>query len=80
MLRPLRPARDRGRVDRACRSRRFRRRRRRITPPDVLVKNVTLEVVDIIQKDKDIQDRRPRRRVIALIEAKVAAALQLRRA
>jgi len=31
-----------------------------MTPPDVLVKTVTLEVVDIIQKDKEIQkgDRR----------------------
>jgi hypothetical protein len=25
------------------------------TPPDVLVKNVTLEVIDIIAKDKEIQ-------------------------
>ena len=32
--------------------------------PDVLVKNVTLEVVDIIRKDKDIQEggSAPRRR------------------
>ncbi len=38
--------------------------------PDVLVKNVTLEVVDIIQKDKDIQAG-DRKKVIALIETKV---------
>ena len=41
-----------------------------IQAPDVLVKNVTLEVVDIIKKDKDIQ-KGDRRKVIALIEAKV---------
>ena len=41
-----------------------------IQAPDVLVKAVTLEVVDIIQKDKDIQ-KGDRRKVIALIEAKV---------
>jgi phospholipid transport system substrate-binding protein len=38
--------------------------------PDVLVKTVTLEVVDIIQKDKDIQ-KGDRKKVIALIETKV---------
>ena len=38
--------------------------------PDVLVKTVTQEVVDIIQKDKDIQAG-DRKKVIALIEAKV---------
>jgi phospholipid transport system substrate-binding protein len=38
--------------------------------PDVLVKNVTLEVVDIIQKDKDIQAG-DRKKVIALIESRV---------
>ncbi|HLX80055.1 MAG TPA: ABC transporter substrate-binding protein [Burkholderiales bacterium] len=38
--------------------------------PDALVKAVTLEVVDIIQKDKDIQSGN-RQKVIALIEAKV---------
>ena len=38
--------------------------------PDLLVKNVTLEVVDIIQKDKDIQ-KGDRKKVIALIEVKV---------
>ena len=43
------------------------------TPPDVLVKTVTLEVVDILQKDKEIQDGTPagRKKVIALIETKV---------
>jgi len=41
-----------------------------IVAPDVLVKSVTLEVVDIIQKDKDIQQG-DRKKVIALIEAKV---------
>jgi phospholipid transport system substrate-binding protein len=41
-----------------------------IQAPDVLVKTVTLEVVDIIQKDKDIQQG-DRKKVIALIEAKV---------
>src|SRR5688572_26156352 len=41
-----------------------------VAAPDQLVKNVTLEVVDIIQKDKDIQ-KGDRKKVIALIEAKV---------
>ena len=41
-----------------------------ILAPDLLVKTVTLEVVDIIQKDKDIQ-KGDRKKVIALIEAKV---------
>ena len=41
-----------------------------IPAPDLLVKNVTLEVVDIIRKDKDIQQG-DRKKVIALIEAKV---------
>lgn len=40
------------------------------TPPDLLVKNVTLEVVDIIRNDKDIQSG-DRKKVVALIEAKV---------
>lgn len=40
------------------------------TPPDVLVKNVTLEVVDIVRNDKDIQAG-DRKKVVALIEAKV---------
>lgn len=38
--------------------------------PDVLVKNVTLEVVDIVRSDKDIQAG-DRKKVVALIEAKV---------
>ena len=38
--------------------------------PDALVKEVTLEVADIIQKDKDIQ-KGDRKKVIALVEAKV---------
>lgn len=37
--------------------------------PDVLVKNVTLEVVDLLQKDKGL--REDRAKLIALIEAKV---------
>ena len=43
------------------------------TPPDVLVKTVTLEVVDILKSDKDIQggNAAGRKKVIALIEAKV---------
>jgi len=41
-----------------------------ITPPDLLVKNVTLEVVEIIGRDKDIQTG-DRRKVVALIETKV---------
>ena len=41
-----------------------------LTPPDVLVKTVTLEVVDIVSKDKDIQAG-DRRKVIELIETKV---------
>ena len=41
-----------------------------IPAPDQLVKTVTLEVVDIIQKDKDIQ-KGDRKKVVALIEAKV---------
>jgi len=41
-----------------------------VTAPDALVKTVTLEVVDIIQKDKDIQ-KGDRKKVVALIEAKV---------
>ncbi|MBM3351971.1 MAG: ABC transporter substrate-binding protein [Betaproteobacteria bacterium] len=38
--------------------------------PDLLVKNVTLEVMDIIRSDKDIQAGE-RKKVISLIEAKV---------
>jgi phospholipid transport system substrate-binding protein len=41
-----------------------------VPAPDVLVKTVTLEVIDIIQKDKDIQ-KGDRKKVIALIETKV---------
>ena len=37
--------------------------------PDVLVKNVTLEVIDIIQKDKDYQ--KDKKKIIGLINAKV---------
>lgn len=40
------------------------------TPPDVLVKTVTLEVVDVIAKDKEIQAGN-HRKVIDLVEAKV---------
>jgi phospholipid transport system substrate-binding protein len=44
-----------------------------VMPPDVLVKNVTLEVVDILRKDKEIQEggAAGRKKVIALIETKV---------
>ncbi|MFZ1907723.1 MAG: ABC transporter substrate-binding protein [Burkholderiales bacterium] len=41
-----------------------------MTPPDVLVKQVTLEVVSIIKSDKDIQSG-DRQKIIGLIEAKV---------
>lgn len=41
-----------------------------IQAPDVLVKTVTLEVVDIIRQDKDIQAG-DRKKVIALIETRV---------
>jgi phospholipid transport system substrate-binding protein len=41
-----------------------------IQAPDALVKSVTLEVVEIILKDKDIQ-KGDRKKVIALIEIKV---------
>ena len=41
-----------------------------VTPPDVLVKNVTLEVVDLIAKDSEIRAG-SRARLIQLIEAKV---------
>lgn len=40
------------------------------TGPDLLVKNVTLEVIDIIGKDKDIQSGN-QKKVIDLVEAKV---------
>jgi phospholipid transport system substrate-binding protein len=44
-----------------------------LVAPDVLVKNVTLEVVDIIRKDKDIQSGGAvaKKKMIALIETKV---------
>jgi len=45
-------------------------RAQEITPPDVLVKNVTLEVVDIVRRDKDIQSG-DRRKVVALVETKI---------
>jgi phospholipid transport system substrate-binding protein len=41
-----------------------------MTPPDVLVKTVTLEVVDLIAKDKEIRGG-DRGKMIALINAKV---------
>ena len=41
-----------------------------ITPPDVLVKNVTTEVVEIIAKDKEIRSG-DRAKLIAVIDAKV---------
>jgi len=41
-----------------------------MTPPDVLVRTVTLEVVDIIQKDKEIQGG-DHKKVIPIIETKV---------
>ena len=40
------------------------------TSPDLLVKNVTLEVIDIISKDKDIQSGN-QKKIIDLVEAKV---------
>ena len=40
------------------------------TPPDALVKNVTLEVVEIVSKDRDIRAGSTRK-VIELIDAKV---------
>lgn len=40
------------------------------TSPDTLVKNVTLEVIDIIGKDKDIQSGN-QKKIIELVEAKV---------
>jgi phospholipid transport system substrate-binding protein len=47
--------------------------RTELVAPDALVKTVTLEVVDIIQKDKDIQGggADAKKKVIALIETKV---------
>jgi phospholipid transport system substrate-binding protein len=40
------------------------------TPPDVLVKNVTQEVIDIIQKDKEIRSG-SRAKLIQVIDSKV---------
>jgi phospholipid transport system substrate-binding protein len=45
-------------------------RAQELVAPDVLVKDVTLEVVDVLQKDKEIRAG-DRAKVIALIEAKV---------
>jgi phospholipid transport system substrate-binding protein len=44
-----------------------------LTAPDVLVRNVTLEVVDIIRKDKDIQagGAVAKKKMIGLIETKI---------
>jgi len=44
-------------------------RAQEILPPDTLVKNVTLEVVDILRKDKEIQS--DRKKLVALIDAKI---------
>lgn len=44
-------------------------RAQEILPPDTLVKNVTLEVVDILRKDKDIQA--DRKKLVALVDAKI---------
>ena len=44
-------------------------RAQEVMPPDALVKNVTLEVVDILRKDKDIQA--DRKKLVALVDAKV---------
>src|SRR6185295_4097833 len=41
-----------------------------VTPPDVLVKTVTLEVIDVIAKDKDVKAG-SRAKLIQLIETKV---------
>jgi len=40
-----------------------------VVAPDALVKNVTLEVADILRKDKDIQS--DRKKMIALVDAKI---------
>lgn len=45
-------------------------RAQEVVPPDVLVRTVTLEVVDIVKNDRDIQSG-DRAKVVALIEAKV---------
>ena len=40
-----------------------------VVAPDVLVKNVTLEVIDILRKDKEIQT--DRKKMVALVDAKI---------
>jgi len=40
-----------------------------VVAPDALVKNVTLEVVDILRKDKEIQT--DRKKMVALVDAKI---------
>jgi len=40
-----------------------------VVAPDALVKNVTLEVADILRKDKDIQS--DRKKMVALVDAKI---------
>jgi phospholipid transport system substrate-binding protein len=44
-------------------------RAQEMVPPDALVKNVTLEVADILRKDKDIQS--DRKKLVALVDAKI---------
>ena len=44
-------------------------RAQEVVPPDALVKNVTLEVVDILRKDKEIQA--DRKKLVALVDAKI---------
>ena len=44
-------------------------RAQEMVPPDTLVKNVTLEVADILRKDKDIQS--DRKKLVALVDAKI---------
>ena len=44
-------------------------RAQEIVAPDVLVKNVTLEVVDILRKDKEIQT--DRKKLVELVDAKI---------
>ena len=44
-------------------------RAQEVVPPDVLVKNVTLEVVDLLRKDKEIQT--DRKKMVSLVDAKI---------
>ena len=44
-------------------------RAQEVLPPDALVKNVTLEVVDILRKDKEMQS--DRKKLVALVDAKI---------